>query len=84
MDSSTEERGPEAPEIPDADITDGVKQYPTWTPDLGADIGSRRWFFSLFVLIGLIASASALGWYALRGPDTEDLMAAASNDTGAV
>jgi murein DD-endopeptidase MepM/ murein hydrolase activator NlpD len=44
-----------------------------WTPDLGADIGSRRWFLSLFLLVGLIGAASALGWYALQGPDTADL-----------
>jgi len=79
MTNSTEETGLTAPEAPAA----GVKQYPTWTPDLGADIGSRRWFFSLFVLIGLIASASALGWYALHGPDTEDLLADASTGTSA-
>ena len=81
MDNSTQENSPTAPQTPDAGIVDGVKQYPTWTPDLGADIGSRRWFFSLFVLLGLVASASALGWYALSGPDTEDLLATASSDT---
>ncbi len=80
MNNATEDNGPAAPQNPEADVTGGVKQYPTWTPDLGSDIGSRRWFFSLFVLIGLVASASALGWYAFNGPDKDDLLTTTVND----
>jgi murein DD-endopeptidase MepM/ murein hydrolase activator NlpD len=57
----------------------GAQRTGRWVPDLGADIGSKRWFLSLFVLIGLIAGASALGWYALQGPDAADLFQSADS-----
>ncbi len=73
MTQPPEDSHPTTPEPPAASPAVPPSKRIVWTPDLGADIGSRRWFLSLFLLIGLIGSAGLLGWYALQGPDTADL-----------
>jgi len=82
MNQSVEDNGATMAETPSPTATHGGERTTSWTLDLGADIGSKRWFLSLFLLTGLVGAVSTLGWFALRTPTTADLYRAASDNSG--